>query len=268
MELYQAKKQLYHKKVVDNREVTMEFALNDLLSQSTINRLNVAVGYFYISGLILIKEKFTEFMDVHQGKLNILMGNETNKMTVDTIDTAYTIAESTDVYLKNSYLSAFQTDIKSLDETDQTFLLKFLEWVEQERIEVKVYTGTANYFHAKSYLCYSKENELIGHSIVGSSNFSKNGLLGNTELNVYSADGFLALNEWFTSVWQSDEVEPFSQELIKVIHRVYPEINNNKRYKPTSETYYDFANIFAKPYFELDDNEIWDTLYVTKEVEY
>ena len=261
MELYQAKKQLYHKKVVDNREVTMEFALNDLLSQSTINRLNVAVGYFYISGLILIKEKFTEFMDVHQGKLNILMGNETNKMTVDTIDTAYTIAESTDVYLKNSYLSAFQTDIKSLDETDQTFLLKFLEWVEQERIEVKVYTGTANYFHAKSYLCYSKENELIGHSIVGSSNFSKNGLLGNTELNVYSADGFLALNEWFTSVWQSDEVEPFSQELIKVIHRVYPEINNNKRYKPTSETYYDFANIFAKPYFELDDNEIWDTLY-------
>lgn len=96
-----------------------------------------------------------------------------------------------------------------MNEEDQLYLMKFIDWLEQKRIEVKVYTGEANYFHAKSYMFYGKENDYSGESLVGSSNFSRNSLQGNTELNVYSADSFNALHEWFKSIWFSDEVDVF-----------------------------------------------------------
>ena len=81
----------------------------------------------------------------------------------------------------------------------------------------KVYVGDANYFHAKSYLFFNRNNATTGHSVVGSSNFSKNGLQGNTELNVYSNDNFFALKEWFDMLWNSDEVKDFSPELLEIV---------------------------------------------------
>lgn len=255
------KEQLYKAKVVDNRKVTMQYALNDLLGKSTVNRFDLAIGYFYISGLLMIKDTFTEFMETKNGSINILMGNETNEITKNTINTAFLVSHSYDDYERETYRSQFKNDIQSLAEEDKLFLMKFVDWVYQKKIEVKVYTGQANYFHAKSYMFYSSDNEFSGDSIVGSSNFSKNGLLGNTELNVYSADGFGALHDWFQSIWNSDEVETFSNDLIKTINEVYPIPKEYKRYKPTSEIYFDFAQMFAKSYAKLDNSEIWNTLY-------
>lgn len=255
------KEQLYKEKVVDNRKVTMQFAINDLLSKPAINRFDVAVGYFYISGLLLIKEAFTEFMEVRNGRMSILMGNETNEITKKTIKTAFLVCDSDDEYERDTYRNRFKQEIRSINDEDKLFLMKFVDWVDQKRIEVRVYTGHANYFHAKSYMFYSTDNDFSGDSTVGSSNLSKNGLLGNTELNVYSADGFGALHDWFKSIWNSDEVEPFSDELIKTIKDVYPVSVEYKRYKPVSETYFDFAQIFARPYAQLDDSETWGKLY-------
>lgn len=260
------KEQLYKEKVIDNRKVTMQFAVNNMLRKPYTNRFDLAVGYFYISGLLMIKEIFTEFIETKNGRMNILMGNETNEITKKTIKTAFLVNETDDDYEKETYKSQFKCDIKSLSEEDKLFLMKFVDWVEQKRIEVKVYTGQANYFHAKSYMFYSTDNEFSGDSIVGSSNFSKNGLLGNTELNVYSADGFGALHDWFKSIWNSDEVDLFSDELIKTIKGVYPPNTEYKRYKPVSETYFDLAQIFARPYATLDSSEIWKTLYPHQQI--
>ena len=253
--------EIYKNRVVDNRNVSMEFAINHLLSQNKVDRFDLAVGYFYISGLLLIKDTFTEFMEVRDGHMSILMGNETNELTKNTVQAGFYISELNDDELKNDYKNQFQDEIRYLNEEDQLFLMKFIDWLEQKRIEVKVYTGEANYFHAKSYMFYGKENDYSGESLVGSSNFSRNGLQGNTELNVYSADSFNALHEWFKSIWFSDEVDVFSDELIKTIKQVYPDIQQSKRYKSVSETYYDFANMFARPYAQLDDDKIWEALY-------
>ncbi|XKQ12554.1 phospholipase D-like domain-containing protein [Enterococcus faecalis] len=253
--------EIYKNRVVDNRNVSMEFAINHLLSQNKVDRFDLAVGYFYISGLLLIKDTFTEFMEVRDGHMSILMGNETNELTKNTVQAGFYISELNDDELKNDYKNQFQDEIRYLNEEDQLYLMKFIDWLEQKRIEVKVYTGEANYFHAKSYMFYGKENDYSGESLVGSSNFSRNSLQGNTELNVYSADSFNALHEWFKSIWFSDEVDVFSDELIKTIKQVYPDIQQSKRYKSVSETYYDFANMFARPYAQLDDDKIWEALY-------
>src|SRR5699024_873228 len=98
--------------------------------------------------------------------------------------------------------------------SDKAFLGKVREWVDAGRIEVKVYTGDANYFHAKSYLFASTLNSDRGTAIVGSSNFSRAGLEGNTELNVLTQDGFFALHNWYNELWLSNkEVTDFSPDL-------------------------------------------------------
>ena len=50
--------QLFGKKVIDNRNVSMTDALKYLLKKEEFRILDVAVGYFYISGLLLLKDEF------------------------------------------------------------------------------------------------------------------------------------------------------------------------------------------------------------------
>lgn len=241
--------ELFGRKVIDNRNVSMTDALKYLLKKEEFRILDVAVGYFYISGLLLLKDEFTNFMDNRNGHFRILMGNETNGATVNILDSGK--------YHDYAELIQESTEKDTSNISDKDFLGKVSEWIKEGRIEVKIYTGTANYFHAKSYLFASSLKASYGTAIVGSSNFSESGLKGNTELNVLTQDGFFALHHWYNDLWLSkDEVTDFSPELIQIV-------NNNgakkalQQYKPVKETYYDFANIFAQPYAELDMTKKW-----------
>lgn len=243
-------KDLYYNKVIDNREIDMVEVLQHFLDDEDVRCLNVAVGYFYISGLELIKDSFIRFMDERNGQFNIIMGNETNSRTSN----ALSVDVDVDGYLE-SMPKALEKDTQDI--FDKTFLQRIHQWIKEKRISVKVYVGDANYFHAKSYLFFNRINATTGHSVVGSSNFSKNGLQGNTELNVYSNDNFFALKGWYDTLWDSDEVKEFSPELLKIIEKHTVNDEDVQYYKSTRETYYDFANIFAKPYAELDENSPW-----------
>ena len=241
--------QLFGRKVIDNRNVSMTDALKYLLKKEEFRILDVAVGYFYISGLLLLKEEFTNFMDNRNGHFRILMGNETNGATVNVLDSGK--------YHDYAELIQDSTEKDTSKISDKEFLGKVAEWIKEGRIEIKIYTGTANYFHAKSYLFASSLNTGYGTAIVGSSNFSKSGLEGNTELNVLTQDGFFALHHWYNDLWLSkDEVTDFSPELIKIVKSNGAK-QTLQQYKPVKETYYDFANIFAQPYAELDMKQKW-----------
>lgn len=241
--------ELFSKKVIDNRNVSMTDALKYLLKQEEFKTLDVAVGYFYISGLLLLKDEIVNFIDNRNGHFRILMGNETNGATVNVLDDS-----KFDNYAELIHEST-EKDTKTI--SDKAFLGKVTEWIRDGKIEVKIYTGTANYFHAKSYLFASSLNANRGTAIVGSSNFSKAGLEGNTELNVLTEDGFFALHQWYNNLWLSkDEVTDFSPDLIKIATSNGAK-ETLQQYKPVKETYYDFANIFAQPYAELDMKQEW-----------
>ena len=79
---------LYYKRVIDNREIDMVEVLKHLLDEPDVRCLNIAVGYFYISGLELIKDSFIRFMNDRNGQFNIIMGNETNNRTSNAVHTA------------------------------------------------------------------------------------------------------------------------------------------------------------------------------------
>lgn len=242
--------ELYKSRVIDNRTFLLEDVLKHLLTSNENNSLNIAVGYFYASGLLLLKEELEEFMDTKNGSIRIIMGNETSK------DTATILAgnTSTEEYLRQ-IPQLLTHDIESIEE-DQ-FLEKIHKWILEDRINIKVYTGKANYFHAKTYLFYNNESTHKGDSITGSSNFSKNGLRGNTELNVLGNDNFPALFEWFDLLWHSDEVSPYSMDLLKIIEEQKPSLKSYIDYQTVQESYYDFANLYSKPTIKVENNTEW-----------
>ena len=155
-------KSLYSRKVIDNRELSMLDAIKFLLSEENTKSLDMAVGYFYISGMLLLKDEFIDFMDKRNGKIRILMGNQTDKQTVTSLD-----KDSTQEELVRSGLSYYKHLVKQSDSdvskiNDIEFLTRVKEWLDQGRIEVKVYVGEANYFHAKSYLFASSQEAVNG----------------------------------------------------------------------------------------------------------
>lgn len=241
---------LYTKRVIDNRNVKMIDAIKELLGKEDIHSLDVAVGYFYLSGLLLIKPEFEQFMSFQNGHFSILMGNETNQAT------KRLLAANN---LEDDYFEHLPKEINkdTMTVSDTEFLLHVGQWIKQGRIEVKVYTGDANYFHAKNYLfCHSAEG-LDGYALVGSSNFSRNGLVGNTELNVMSRDTFPILKEWFDRIWASDEVQNYDEKLIEAIERKVPSFADEQYYQTVDETYHDYATLFGRPYAELNKDIPW-----------
>ncbi|MBS7688786.1 type III restriction endonuclease subunit R [Limosilactobacillus fermentum] len=241
---------LFSKRVIDNRQLKMTDTLKYLLSKADTQNLDIAVGYFYLSGLLLIKEEFIDFMTRQNGHFRILMGNETNGLTLKLLD--YVRQESFEQYIEDQS----DDDVKNI--SDKKFLEMIASWLAQGRIEVRIYTGEANYFHAKSYLFAQAQNSSNGYAIVGSSNFSKNGLEGNTELNVLSQDNYLALHQWFDLLWNSeDEVKEFSPNLINIVKSTGGVKEIHQEYVSVAETYYGLARLYSHAEEELDPSEKW-----------
>ncbi|WP_217341210.1 helicase-related protein [Planococcus sp. CP5-4_UN] len=221
-------------------------AIGELMPTST--SFDLAVGYFYISGFELIKFAFSELMAKPDANVRVLMGNQTNVLTREALSQGQTPEEA-----------ALQ-DISDTDEDQASILHQFSKWMRSGRVQVKVYTGDANYFHAKSYLFQEDEHGLKGSAIVGSSNFSKAGLSGNTELNTFSQDNYRALKNWFDTIWDSDEVKDFSPELIKAVNEKLPH-KDAEDYIPALATYLEFAKQYAKPPLNIGADGFWTALY-------
>lgn len=241
---------LFRERVIDNRKVSMVAAISYLMEETVF--FDMAVGYFYISGFEVIKESFQKLMEKENSKVRILMGNETNTLTVEVLSAGLSPKEAT--------LHDIEKEVPHMS---RSLIHDIVRWMKEGRIEVKVYTGKANYFHAKSYLFGRDEHGRRGTAIVGSSNFSRLGLQGNTELNTMSEDNFYALHQWFNEIWNSDEVSDFSPELMKALEEKVPEIRNEnvEYYLPSLATYLEFARRYATPPLEYGSEGFWSTLY-------
>lgn len=242
-------------RVIDNRHVTMVEVFHELLPKA--RELDMAVGYFFLSGLEQIETPLQELID-RGGTIRILMGNRTNDPTAQMLKDGYKLKTAREVLIE---------ELQGIPAHDARIELawRFSEWISQGRVDVRIYLGEANYFHAKSYLLYRSEKRMDpydGFAIVGSSNFSESGLLGNTELNTISQDNFGALTRWFNEVWDSNEVNEFSDELLNIFEQYVPKVRSQALdYPHPQETYLTFARYFAKPIVEPIDGFFMDTLY-------
>lgn len=210
--------------IIDNRTTILADRINELLGSTEKARL--AVGYFFISGLAAISK------NIHKLKeLRLLIGNTSNRETIEQIvegcrrlDLATDTIES-QTYPKRTESRRIVNDtgenlratLELMDQTDgsQNLILTLVRMIEEERIQVRVYTkGRLN---AKAYIldCEQGEHTENGIAIVGSSNLTLAGLMNNTELNVFvrGNENHAALVEWFESLWK--ESVDFDETLMR-----------------------------------------------------
>ena len=190
--------------IVDNN-VAGWTGLRYLEEWSSIARAyDVATGFFEIGSLLALDGKW-------QGleKIRVLMGAETTQSTRRALLNA----------VRTRAIEALDRSIES-DKQDNPFLHgvpAVLEGLRSGQIECRVYDKGK--FHAKTYITHAKLEVVGSQALVGSSNFTRPGLMENIELNVQiqSAREVAQLQDWFEDHW--NEAKEASDALIETIER-------------------------------------------------
>ncbi|WP_461864822.1 helicase-related protein [Thermococcus sp.] len=200
--------------------------LREVLTSEDYSRVDVAVGFLFISGMKEIQDELERFFS-SGGKMRIVIGNQTNRETYEQLSMIYhsletlkrlkekTESEKSDLDEQSRDIEANANYMEQTLENEE-FLRKLLEWLREEKLEIRVYVK--EFMHAKAYLFYPSRGSVTRVGLVGSSNFTLAGFSGNTELNaLVQSTHFESLKEWYDEIWE--EAVPFNPKLLEVIER-------------------------------------------------
>ena len=215
--------------IIDNRKYDrLDDVLKTGLESPNVDRVRIAVGYLYMSGLKRLRPELDEFLD-NGGTLQILLGNP-DQQGLDELIEAHQNLNLTGTKFKQSQNVKWSEHTEIRAETannysnqllyedptaeNQAFFTKLIDWLEQGRIQPKLYLQER--FHAKAYLFEKDEGDIFTPKdvgVVGSSNLSLSGLHSNTELNapVYN-EKVTQLKDWFDDLW--DDAVEFDADLL------------------------------------------------------
>ena len=175
--------------IIDNRTRELAPEINNFLADST--RAHFAVGYFFLSGFEAIAARLP-----HLAELRLLIGNVTNRQTVEQLAEGYHHLETLQRAVRRQRMSgaheseiraetaaSIQATLELMEQTDdsQQLVLSLAELIVQGKVQVKVYTRGR--LHAKAYLFDfdpARIRAQKGAAIVGSSNLSLGGVTHNT----------------------------------------------------------------------------------------
>ena len=190
--------------------------------------VDIAVGYFYLSGFAQV----ANLLGDRPGKVRILIGR-TDTPTRQEIIAGYSPRE-----LSNSYHAAHnrRNESEVLDETldnvgrnaaaqhqddiNETGIRTLADLIAAGKVDVRAYLKDR--MHAKAYIGYTGLTANPGTAIIGSTNFSKAGFVGNTELNYPVTHGgdIQEIRSWFERLW--NESEPVGDRLIDQLKNSWP----------------------------------------------
>ncbi len=214
--------------IIDNRTRELAPEINNFLADSI--RAHFAVGYFFLSGFEAIAARFP-----HLDGLRLLIGNVTNRQTVEQLVEGYHHLATTQRAVRRQRMASaqaprmraetadsIQTTLELMDQTDdgQALVLSLADLIAQGKVQVRVYTRGR--LHAKAYIFDfdpARIHAQTGAAIIGSSNLSLGGVTHNTELNVrvFGDGNHAELSCWFNELW--DEAEDFDADLMRELRR-------------------------------------------------
>ncbi len=218
--------------IIDNRHYShLDEVLKSGLESDGVDRIRIAVGYLYMSGLKRLRPELDEFLD-NGGTLQVLMGNPDQQGLDELIEAHQNIRLADTKFRQESNVKWSERPEIRADTADnysnqllyedptaenQAFFTKLIDWLEQGRIQPKLYLQER--FHAKAYLFEKDEGDIFTPKdvgVVGSSNLSLSGLHSNTELNapVYN-EKVAQLKEWFDDLW--DDAVEFDADLLDTL---------------------------------------------------
>lgn len=178
---------------------TLLAALQELLQQT--NSWDVATGTFDIGSLLALDGLWQPVKPIR-----LLMGDETTRRTRRELlssvnrgaDEGIEIAKEEDDFLALTGVEAIREALRA------------------RQIQARIYTRAK--FHAKAHILKGKD-EAMDYGLIGSSNFTRPGLMENVELNLLTDEAaqIASLKEWFERLWK--DAESVAPELLKVIDR-------------------------------------------------
>jgi HKD family nuclease len=158
--------------IIDNDSYShLDDVLKTGLERDDVDRIRVAVGYLYMSGLKRLRPELDEFLE-NGGKLQILMGNQEQQGLEELVEAHQNLklagtkfresskvrwAERPEVRSETAenYSSQILYEDPSVD--NQEFFTKLVGWLNEGKIETRLYLKER--FHAKAYL-FEKEEGL------------------------------------------------------------------------------------------------------------
>ena len=228
---------MMHNNLIDNSADTlsMKTYLKRCILAQGIDKIQIATGYWDIPGMTLVLNELTSFLEREETSLELLIGKDPY---------VYTSMLKNPKYKDATYPYDFiRTDIHDLEikEEYEDVIKLLLKYGGSNKIQIRIYTKNSKeedeFLHSK---CYIFSGALHSFGIIGSSNFTKKGLLGNAELNYLETDparitarpthGSNAKGHicWFEEKWELSKewTQEFLEQIIKK-SPIYIDIQKN-----------------------------------------
>ena len=226
-----------HNNLIDNSSdaLSMQQYLKRCILAEGVDKIQIATGYWDIPGMTLVLNELKSFLEREKTSFELLIGKDPY---------VYTSMIKNPKYKDATYPYDFiRTDIHDLEikEEYEDVIKLLLKYGGSSKIQIRIYTKNSKeedeFLHSKCYI-FSGSSHSFG--IVGSSNFTKKGLLGNAELNYLETDparitarpthGSNAKGHicWFEEKWKLSKewTQEFLEQIIKK-SPIYIDIQKN-----------------------------------------
>ncbi len=225
--------------------------LRRCIEKKNINTIQIATGYWDVPGMALVVDELATFLERDGTQLQILIGQEPYVY-------AGQVKEPT--YRRNFPDDYIKKDLEELElKEEYKGVVDLLLTHCGKKIQVRKYTKT--FLHAKCYI-FSKTFMKDGSwkyynamAIMGSSNFTYKGLLGNAELNyLETVSSTIGANYeeirvkghiyWFNEMWeQAEDWTPTFLEQVVKPSPIGREVNRERKKRQKEE-----EEALAKPF--------------------
>ncbi len=210
-------------KLIDNssNEYQLGGVLNELINDKSYSQISIATGYWDLPGMVEILPELSQFLERENITFRLLLGEEPSVKAYQVKKPAQQDPDFPQKYLKKDL-----EDLQLKEEFQKVadLLDKYMNENNTGKIQIKIYKK--NFLHAKCYIFGTDEENAVG--IISSSNFTKQGMFGNLELNQFEDNNatvnFLRKNltqhpshrTWFEELWNNSEdwSKTFKEEIL------------------------------------------------------
>jgi ERCC4-related helicase len=224
--------------VIDNKRKIFADIFNK--QAPDYDHLSIATGYWDLGGLKLVLEQVKNYK-----KIRLLIGREL-------LIPRHKLNQPEPDYPDRDIFA--DLELLTPDPELRTIIKEIKDLVETNILEVRVYRRT--FLHAKCYIFGTYESsKALG--IIGSSNFTGNGLTQNTELNATETNHQVVLYEpknddqeaghlfWFDELWSDEKTEPWSGKFVELLEQ-----------SPVGDRLFSPYETYIKTLYELYKDEL------------
>ena len=200
-------------KIIDNNRKKLIEVLVEIAPK--YQELSIATGYWDIEGMKLVIDSLKDYK-----KIRVLIGREPLLRRDNTTEKKEPEIDFPD--------KDFFDDLQKIDPTQELkeVVIKMKQLIDNEQLEVRVYRRS--FLHAKCYIFGNYESpEAIG--IIGSSNFTRNGMTINNELNSLESDHRVVMFQpktdvqevghlyWFNELWNDEKTDQWTGQFKELV---------------------------------------------------